>query len=147
MSPRILAELAVPLHDRSGLVGSKNLMPESMISPIRDMDRNVPVLRQMYIKYPCLNCACNGQVVQQKRVTVPVPAGVDDGQTVRNKELSITFNVWKSRYFRRHDFDVLTDGCRTSTKIRPRVFKRANNYGTGDHLNQIPIKLNKQRTK
>ncbi|XP_062534222.1 protein tumorous imaginal discs, mitochondrial-like [Armigeres subalbatus] len=94
----------------------------------------------MYIKYPCLDCVCNGQVVQQKRVTIPVPAGVDDGQ----KELPITFNVWKSRYFRRHDSDVLTDGCRTSTKTRPRVFKRANSYGTGDHLNQIPIKLNKQ---
>ncbi|XP_062555922.1 protein tumorous imaginal discs, mitochondrial-like [Armigeres subalbatus] len=79
-----------------------DMCPKCKILRSKHQDRNVPVLRQMYIKYPCLNCACNGQVVQQKRVTIPVPAGVDDGQTVRSKELSITFNVWKSRYFRRH---------------------------------------------
>lgn len=68
---------------------------------------------RMYIKYPCLECGGKGQTVQRKRVTVPVPAGVEDGQTVRmavgNKELFITFNVEKSRYFRRDGSDVHTE--------------------------------------
>lgn len=68
---------------------------------------------RMYIKYPCLECGGKGQTVQRKRVTVPVPAGVEDGQTVRmsvgNKELFITFNVEKSRYFRRDGADIHTD--------------------------------------
>lgn len=44
---------------------------------------------------------------------MPVPAGIEDGQTVRmnvgNKELFITFKVEKSRYFKRDGSDVHTD--------------------------------------
>ncbi|XP_035911908.1 protein tumorous imaginal discs, mitochondrial isoform X1 [Anopheles stephensi] len=68
---------------------------------------------RMYIKYPCLECGGKGQTVQRKRVTVPVPAGIEDGQTVRmnvgSKEIFITFRVEKSRYFRRDGADVHTD--------------------------------------
>ncbi|XP_055628960.1 protein tumorous imaginal discs, mitochondrial isoform X2 [Toxorhynchites rutilus septentrionalis] len=68
---------------------------------------------RMYIKYPCLECGGKGQTVQRKKVTVPVPPGVEDGQTVRmsvgSKELFITFNVEKSRYFRRDGADVHTE--------------------------------------
>lgn len=69
---------------------------------------------RQYIKYPCNECDAKGQTVQRKRVTVPVPAGVEDGQTVRmsiggNKELFITFKVEKSRYFKRDGADVHTD--------------------------------------
>lgn len=69
---------------------------------------------RQYIKYPCNECDAKGQTVQRKRVTVPVPAGVEDGQTVRmniggNKELFITFKVEKSRYFKRDGPDVHTD--------------------------------------
>jgi DnaJ homolog subfamily A member 3 len=68
---------------------------------------------RMYIKYPCIECDGKGQTVQRKKVTVPVPAGVEDGQTVRmsvgSKELFITFKVEKSRYFRRDGADVHTD--------------------------------------
>lgn len=68
---------------------------------------------RLYIKYPCIECDGKGQTVQRKRVTVPVPAGVEDGQTVRmtvgNKELFITFKVEKSRYFKRDGSDVHTD--------------------------------------
>lgn len=68
---------------------------------------------RMYIKFPCDECDAKGQTVQRKRVTVPVPAGIEDGQTVRmnvgNKELFITFKVEKSRYFKRDGPDVHTD--------------------------------------
>lgn len=50
---------------------------------------------RQYIKYKCVECEGKGQTVQRRRITVPVPAGVEDGQTVRmsvgNKELFITF--------------------------------------------------------
>ncbi|XP_012261563.1 protein tumorous imaginal discs, mitochondrial-like isoform X2 [Athalia rosae] len=67
---------------------------------------------RIYIKYPCTECEGKGQTVQRKKITVPVPAGVEDGQTVRmgvgNKEIFITFRVEKSKYFRRDGADVHT---------------------------------------
>lgn len=51
--------------------------------------------------------------MQRKKITVPVPAGVEDGQTIRmaigNKEIFITFRVEKSKYFRRDGSDIHTD--------------------------------------
>lgn len=68
---------------------------------------------RVYIKYPCTECDGKGQTVQRRRVTVPVPAGIENGQTVRmnvgNKELFITFKVEESKYFRRDGADVHTD--------------------------------------
>lgn len=68
---------------------------------------------RLYIKFPCQECDGKGSTVQRKRVTVPVPAGIEDGQTVRmnvgNKEIFITFKVEKSRYFKRDGADVHTD--------------------------------------
>ncbi|XP_013195480.1 protein tumorous imaginal discs, mitochondrial isoform X2 [Amyelois transitella] len=68
---------------------------------------------RMLIKYPCIECEGKGQSVQRKKITVPVPAGVEDGQTVRmavgNNEIFITFKVEKSNYFRRDGPDVHTE--------------------------------------
>ncbi|KAH8272851.1 hypothetical protein KR018_004766, partial [Drosophila ironensis] len=68
---------------------------------------------RQHIKYPCSECEGKGRTVQRRKVTVPVPAGIENGQTVRmqvgNKELFVTFRVEKSDYFRRDGADVHTD--------------------------------------
>ncbi|KAM4697956.1 dnaJ homolog subfamily A member 3, mitochondrial isoform 1-T1 [Rhinophrynus dorsalis] len=62
---------------------------------------------------PCLSCRGTGQTKQKRTVTVPVPAGVEDGQTVRmpvgKKEIFITFRVQKSPIFRREGADIHSD--------------------------------------
>lgn len=59
--------------------------------------------------------------VQRKKVVVPVPAGVEDGQTVRmavgsNNEVFVTFKVEESSYFKRDGPDVHTD-CTVSNRF------------------------------
>ncbi|XP_047427163.1 dnaJ heat shock protein family (Hsp40) member A3a isoform X1 [Mugil cephalus] len=65
------------------------------------------------ISSPCHSCRGTGQTRQRKTVMVPVPAGVEDGQTVRmpvgKKEIFITFRVQKSPVFRRDGADVHSD--------------------------------------
>ncbi|XP_077353511.1 dnaJ heat shock protein family (Hsp40) member A3a isoform X1 [Festucalex cinctus] len=65
------------------------------------------------ISNPCHTCRGTGQTKQRKTVTVPVPAGVEDGQTVRmpvgKKEIFITFRVQKSPVFRRDGADIHSD--------------------------------------
>ncbi|XP_061568474.1 dnaJ heat shock protein family (Hsp40) member A3a [Cololabis saira] len=62
---------------------------------------------------PCRSCRGTGQTKQRKTVMVPVPAGVENGQTVRmpvgKKEIFITFRVQKSSVFRRDGADVHSD--------------------------------------
>nr|CAA54837.1 Tid(56) [Drosophila melanogaster]CAA64528.1 l(2)tid [Drosophila melanogaster]CAA66720.1 l(2)tid [Drosophila melanogaster] len=68
---------------------------------------------RQHIKYPCSECEGMGRTVQRRKVTVPVPAGIENGQTVRmqvgSKELFVTFRVERSDYFRREGADVHTD--------------------------------------
>uniref|UniRef100_A0AAY4BGX1 DnaJ homolog subfamily A member 3, mitochondrial n=1 Tax=Denticeps clupeoides TaxID=299321 RepID=A0AAY4BGX1_9TELE len=62
---------------------------------------------------PCVACRGTGQTKQKQTVMVPVPAGVEDGQTVRmpvgKKEIFITFRVQKSPVFRRDGADIHSD--------------------------------------
>jgi DnaJ family protein A protein 3 len=59
-----------------------------------------------WVKDPCGDCRGSGQTRQRKTAVVPVPAGVEDGQTVRvavgRREVFVTFKVAKSDYFKRH---------------------------------------------
>ncbi|XP_072386079.1 protein tumorous imaginal discs, mitochondrial-like isoform X1 [Diabrotica undecimpunctata] len=68
---------------------------------------------RMYIKHKCTECEGKGSTVQRRKVSIPVPAGIEDGQTVRmsvgNKELFVTFRVDKSDYFKRDGPDVHTE--------------------------------------
>ena len=68
---------------------------------------------RMYIEHKCTECAGKGETVQRKRVTVPVPAGVEDGQTIRmsvgSKELFVTIRVAQSKVFRRDGSDIHSD--------------------------------------
>lgn len=65
---------------------------------------------RVHIKNPCRECHGQGVTQQRKKVQIPVPAGVDDGQSLRmkvgNKELYINFRVAKSNYFRRDGPDI-----------------------------------------
>lgn len=52
--------------------------------------------------------------VEKRRLTIPIPAGIEDGQTLRmsiggNKEIFVTVRVEPSTYFRREGVDVYTD--------------------------------------
>ncbi|XP_061627895.1 dnaJ homolog subfamily A member 3, mitochondrial-like isoform X2 [Phyllopteryx taeniolatus] len=62
---------------------------------------------------PCALCRGSGQTKKRQTVTVPVPAGVEHGQTVRmsvgKKEVLITFRVQRSPVFRRNGIDIHSD--------------------------------------
>lgn len=63
-----------------------------------------------FLKNPCIECEGSGNTVQRRNITVPVPAGIEDGQTVRmpvgKKDVYITFRVAQSDKFRRDGADV-----------------------------------------
>uniref|UniRef100_A0A8C9PFB0 DnaJ heat shock protein family (Hsp40) member A3 n=1 Tax=Spermophilus dauricus TaxID=99837 RepID=A0A8C9PFB0_SPEDA len=69
--------------------------------------------RGSIITTPCVICRGAGQAKQKKRVVIPVPAGVEDGQTVRmpvgKREIFVTFRVQKSPVFRRDGADIHSD--------------------------------------
>ncbi|XP_047125587.1 dnaJ homolog subfamily A member 3, mitochondrial isoform X1 [Hydra vulgaris] len=65
------------------------------------------------VNNPCRKCTGKGTVLEDKVITVPVPAGIEDGQTVRvpvsHGELFVTFKVAKSKIFERVGTDVYSD--------------------------------------
>lgn len=68
---------------------------------------------RLFIQSPCLTCEGKGVTQQRKAVLIPVPAGVQDGYTMRmqvgNRELFVTFRVTKSEIFRVEGADVHSD--------------------------------------
>uniref|UniRef100_A0A673KZ28 DnaJ homolog subfamily A member 3, mitochondrial n=1 Tax=Sinocyclocheilus rhinocerous TaxID=307959 RepID=A0A673KZ28_9TELE len=62
---------------------------------------------------PCIMCRGTGQTKQKQTVMVPVPAGIEDGQTVKvpvgKKYIYITFRVLRSPVFRRDGADIHSD--------------------------------------
>uniref|UniRef100_A0A672G0E7 DnaJ homolog subfamily A member 3, mitochondrial-like n=1 Tax=Salarias fasciatus TaxID=181472 RepID=A0A672G0E7_SALFA len=62
---------------------------------------------------PCIVCRGSGQTKQRQTVTVPVPAGVENGQRVKmsvgSREIFITFRVQRSPVFRRNGADIHSD--------------------------------------
>ncbi|XP_033933173.1 dnaJ homolog subfamily A member 3, mitochondrial-like isoform X1 [Pseudochaenichthys georgianus] len=61
----------------------------------------------------CLLCRGSGQTKKRQTVSVPVPAGVEHGQSVRmavgSKEILITFRVQRSPVFKRNGADIHSD--------------------------------------
>ncbi|KAG9340454.1 hypothetical protein JZ751_021567 [Albula glossodonta] len=104
---------------------------------------------------PCVSCRGTGQTKQRRTVMVPVPAGVEDGQTVRmpvgKKEIFITFRVQRSPVFRRDGADIHSDippGIQVDQRIRlsGKGIPRVNSYGYGDHYVHIKIRVPKTLT-
>ncbi|XP_075869168.1 dnaJ homolog subfamily A member 3, mitochondrial-like isoform X2 [Nelusetta ayraudi] len=69
--------------------------------------------RGSIISSPCALCRGTGQNKKRQTVAVPVPAGIDNGQTVRmavgSREILITFRVQESPVFRRNGIDIHSD--------------------------------------
>ncbi|XP_033105995.1 dnaJ homolog subfamily A member 3, mitochondrial-like isoform X2 [Anneissia japonica] len=91
------------------------------------------------INVPCILCKGSGQTMQKKKVVVPVPAGVENGQTVRlpvgSREIFITFRVARSNTFRRDGADVHSDVSVTYTQAALGGSLRVKGLYDSIHLN------------
>ncbi|CAF4058654.1 unnamed protein product [Rotaria sp. Silwood2] len=69
--------------------------------------------RRETIAKPCYECSGKGKTIQKKFTTIPIPAGVEDGQVMRVNlgvsELFVTFRVKPSEKFRRDGEDIHSD--------------------------------------
>lgn len=72
------------------------------------------------ISHPCSNCKGSGQIMQRKKVSVKIPAGVDSGSRLRLSEegeagiyggppgdLYVFINVESHEFFERNNIDVI----------------------------------------
>ena len=78
--------------------------------------------RGKVIEHPCSSCTGTGRVRKQRKLKINIPAGIDNGQTLRvggngdfglnggpNGDLNVTVNVAPDKLFSRRGFDVLCD--------------------------------------
>ncbi|CAF3778370.1 unnamed protein product, partial [Rotaria sordida] len=69
--------------------------------------------RREIIAKPCYECSGKGKTIQKKYTTIPIPAGVEDGQIIRVNlgvsEVFITLRVKPSEKFRRDGEDIHSD--------------------------------------
>lgn len=78
--------------------------------------------RGKVVERPCNACTGTGRVRKQRKLKVKIPAGIDDGQTLRvggngdsglnggpNGDLNVTVSVAPDKLFNRRGFDVLCD--------------------------------------
>ena len=78
--------------------------------------------RGKVIEKPCNHCTGTGRVRKQRKLKVNIPAGIDNGQTLRvasngdsglnggpNGDLNVTIMVTPDKIFTRRGFDVLCD--------------------------------------
>uniref|UniRef100_A0A8C5AJ26 DnaJ heat shock protein family (Hsp40) member A3 n=1 Tax=Gadus morhua TaxID=8049 RepID=A0A8C5AJ26_GADMO len=90
------------------------------------------------VSTPCGSCRGTGQTKQRRTVMVPVPAGVEEGQTVRmpvgKKEIFITFRI--------------PAGIQTDQRIRlsGKGIAKVSSHGFGDHYVHVKIKVPKTLT-
>ncbi len=74
------------------------------------------------VSKPCHECSGQGRVYRRRRIKVAIPAGVDDGVTIRlagqgeqgergapSGNLYVTLNVKPHAYFKRHNNDVILE--------------------------------------
>ncbi|KAK1886048.1 DnaJ like subfamily A member 3 mitochondrial [Dissostichus eleginoides] len=119
----------------------------------------------------CLLCRGSGQTKKRQTVSVPVPAGVEHGQSVRmsvgSKEILITFR--RSPVFKRNGADIHSDvlisvaqailgGTATGPglhqtisiiviRLQGKGIRRMNSYSYGDHYVHIKIRVPKKLTR
>ena len=105
------------------LVGLLNGHPYEIFTGLQDEDEGImlpkSVTKGKIIKTPCTTCKGKGKVRRTNRVLVKVPAGVNDGQSVRVRgagnvgsggapagDLLAEVHIRPHKLFRRRDFDV-----------------------------------------
>uniref|UniRef100_A0A183E3Z9 CR-type domain-containing protein n=1 Tax=Gongylonema pulchrum TaxID=637853 RepID=A0A183E3Z9_9BILA len=103
-----------------------------------------------YNKNPCLNCEGHGRTVQRRTATITVPAGINDGETVRmplgKSTIFITFRVAPSSRFRRDKFDI---HCDVEISVAQAILGgtvKLNYSGYGDQYINIKVKVPKRLT-
>uniref|UniRef100_A0A0K0F7C2 DnaJ homolog subfamily A member 3, mitochondrial (inferred by orthology to a human protein) n=1 Tax=Strongyloides venezuelensis TaxID=75913 RepID=A0A0K0F7C2_STRVS len=66
-----------------------------------------------YNKNPCLDCEGHGKVVQNRTSTINIPAGIDNGDSIKyrvgSQDVYITFQVSPSKIHVRDKYDIYTD--------------------------------------